>query len=44
MYSSRSGVQPATGASALQDLRGCVGSYCAGDPFDADCQTLKSSF
>jgi 5,10-methenyltetrahydromethanopterin hydrogenase len=29
---------------ALQDLRACVGSYCAGDPLSDACQTLKASF
>ena len=28
----------------LQDLRACVGMYCAGDPSFDPCQTLKSSF
>jgi hypothetical protein len=31
-------------AIELADLRACLGSYCAGDPFDTDCQTLKNSF
>jgi hypothetical protein len=28
----------------LSDLRACLGWYCAGDPTDPDCQTLKNSF